>query len=49
MIAIAKAAYDPTGHYARGDVVRLMVNRSPRRTSVSFSEDENAVVAFTET
>ncbi|MGY3234137.1 MULTISPECIES: nitrilase [unclassified Bradyrhizobium] len=49
MIAIAKAAYDPTGHYARGDVVRLMVNRSPRRTSVGFSEDENAAVTFTET
>jgi nitrilase len=38
MIAIAKAAYDPSGHYARGDVVRLMVNRSPRRTSMSFAE-----------
>jgi aliphatic nitrilase len=38
MIAIAKAAYDPSGHYARGDVVRLMVNRSPRRTSINFGE-----------
>ena len=38
MIAIAKAAYDPSGHYARGDVVRLMVNRNPRRTSMSFAE-----------
>jgi len=38
MIAIAKAAYDPSGHYARGDVVRLMVNRNPRKTSMSFSQ-----------
>ena len=37
-IVIAKAAYDPSGHYSRGGVLRLMVNRSPRRTSMSFSE-----------
>ena len=37
-IAVAKAADDPSGHYARGDVVRLMVNRSPRRTSINFGE-----------
>ena len=37
-IAIAKAAYDPSGHYSRGDVVRLMVNRNPRVTSMSFDE-----------
>jgi aliphatic nitrilase len=36
LIPIAKAAYDPSGHYARGDVVRLMVNRNPRKTSMSF-------------
>jgi nitrilase len=29
---------DPSGHYARGDVVRLMVNKTPRRTSISFGE-----------
>jgi aliphatic nitrilase len=34
MIAIAKAAYDPSGHYSRGDVVR---HRSPRKTSMNFS------------
>jgi len=37
-IAVAKAAYDPSGHYARGDVVRLMVNKSPRRTTVGFGQ-----------
>lgn len=47
-IAIAKAAYDPSGHYARGDVVRLMVNRHPRRTSVSFGEGPTEGVQWTE-
>ncbi|MEP6720311.1 MAG: nitrilase [Variovorax sp.] len=37
-ISVAKAAYDPSGHYARGDVVRLMLNRNPRRTQVTFGE-----------
>ncbi len=30
-IALAKAATDPAGHYARGDVLRLLFNSSERR------------------
>ena len=42
-IAIAKAAYDPSGHYSRGDVVRLMINRAPRKTSMNFSHGMSEV------
>ncbi|MDM0106589.1 carbon-nitrogen hydrolase family protein [Variovorax sp. J22R24] len=28
-IGVAKAAYDPTGHYSRPDVVRLLLNKKP--------------------
>ncbi len=31
MIALAKAAADPAGHYARPDVTRLLFNRAARR------------------
>jgi aliphatic nitrilase len=30
MITLAKAVADPTGHYARADAVRLVVNRTRR-------------------
>ena len=29
MISLAKAAGDPAGHYARPDVMRLLLNRDP--------------------
>ena len=37
MISLAKAAADPAGHYARPDVTRLMLNRTPGDRVVAFS------------
>ena len=37
-VMMAKAMVDPVGHYARGDVLTLRVNRRPR-SHVSYSED----------
>jgi nitrilase len=45
MISIAKAAYDPSGHYSRGDVVRLMVNRNPRLASMNFGDAASDIAA----
>ena len=39
MIAIAKAAADPVGHYARPDVLSLVINRSKRHV-VHEAHDE---------
>jgi len=36
MIALAKAAADPAGHYARPDVTRLMLNKTPGDRVVRF-------------
>lgn len=35
-IAVAKAAADPAGHYARADVMRLMINRAPNHRVHAF-------------
>lgn len=43
MIAYAKAAADPAGHYARPDVTRLMLNAKRQRPVMGF--DETAGVA----
>ena len=48
MIAYAKAAADPTGHYARPDVARLLFNPSPNprveRFGAQVSERDHATV-----
>jgi aliphatic nitrilase len=36
MIALAKAAADPAGHYARPDVTRLLLNPRPAARVESF-------------
>ena len=38
-IAVAKSFADPVGHYARPDVTRLLLNRSPQ-PAVEIYEDE---------
>lgn len=40
-IMMTKAMVDPVGHYARGDVLSLRVNRQPRR-HISYTDDETA-------
>ena len=47
MIAVAKAAADPVGHYSRPDVVRLMVDRSRRRPVVNFEQGQRLATAPT--
>ena len=43
MLAIAKGAADPAGHYARPDVLKLVVNREKRRVM----EEHNGTGTFT--
>ncbi|GCE45090.1 Nitrilase [Rhodococcus wratislaviensis] len=40
VIAVAKAAADPAGHYARPDVTRLWLNKSPGDRVVSATPDD---------
>jgi nitrilase len=37
MISLAKAAADPAGHYARPDVTRLLLNKTPGDRVVPFA------------
>jgi nitrilase len=45
LIAIAKSAADPVGHYSRPDVLRLLVNRNPAPTVVEAPPDEPPAAA----
>jgi aliphatic nitrilase len=36
-ISLAKAAYDPAGHYSRPDVLRLLFNRAPSSRVHAFT------------
>ncbi|HSN33694.1 MAG TPA: carbon-nitrogen hydrolase family protein [Ideonella sp.] len=47
-IALAKAAADPAGHYARPDVTRLLFNRSGGERVVSFAQAAELVAAGAE-
>jgi aliphatic nitrilase len=37
MIPLAKAAADPSGHYSRPDVTRLMLNQTPGDRVIQFA------------
>ncbi|WP_425964334.1 carbon-nitrogen hydrolase family protein [Rhizobium nepotum] len=39
LIGLAKAAYDPSGHYSRPDVVRLLFNKREMQRVESFESD----------
>ncbi len=42
-IGVAKAAYDPTGHYSRPDVVRLLLNKKPGSRVHAFDPEYTEV------
>ncbi|KAK43460.1 amidohydrolase [Caballeronia jiangsuensis] len=41
-VSMAKAAYDPVGHYSRPDVFRLLVNRKPAQLVAEFEHEAMA-------
>ncbi|MFK7997320.1 MAG: carbon-nitrogen hydrolase family protein [Granulosicoccus sp.] len=43
MIAYAKAAADPAGHYSRPDVTRLMLNNTRQRPVMAFDETAGVI------
>ena len=45
LIAIAKSAADPVGHYSRPDVMRLLINRAPTPTVIEREVPSPAFVA----
>jgi aliphatic nitrilase len=46
LIAIAKSAADPVGHYARPDVLRLLVNRNPAPAVIEAPPEEPVMAGF---
>lgn len=44
LIAIAKSAADPVGHYSRPDVFRLLINRNPTPRTVEAPAEPAAVI-----
>jgi nitrilase len=48
MIAIAKSAADPVGHYARADATRLLLNRAPRRPVIEAAVAQPARPAWSD-
>lgn len=45
MIAMAKAAADPAGHYSRPDVTRLLLNNKPQRPVMAFDQTSGLVTS----
>jgi len=43
LISVAKSVADPTGHYARPDVTRLLFNSSRSRAVEHFSSTEHLI------
>jgi hypothetical protein len=46
LVAIAKSAADPVGHYARPDMFRLLVNRNPAPAVLEAPPDEPVMAGF---